>query len=62
MILDSRPPLALQRAMAKPAPTELVPPQWKRNPFALWVYIAAGVVMILLSGARIVLDRVGVRR
>ena len=50
------------RAMPKPAPTDLVPPQWKRNPVALWVYIAAGVGMILLSGGRIVLERVGLRR
>ena len=48
--------------MSKPAPTDPVPPQWKRNPVALWVYIAAGVGMILLSGARIVLERVGLRR
>ena len=48
--------------MPKPAPTELVPPQWKRNPAALWVYIAAGVGMILLSGGRIVLERIGLRR
>jgi hypothetical protein len=48
--------------MSKPAPTDLVPPQWKRNPVALWVYIAAGVGMILLSGGRIVLERIGLRR
>lgn len=48
--------------MPKPSPTELAPPQWKRNPVALWFYIAAGVGMILLSGARIVLDRIGLRR
>ena len=48
--------------MPEPAPTELVPPQWKRNPAALWVYIAAGVGMILLSGGRIVLERIGLRR
>ena len=48
--------------MPKPAPSELAPPQWKRNPAALWVYIAAGVGMILLSGARIVLERIGLLR
>ena len=48
--------------MQKPAPTDLVPPQWKRNPVGLWVYIAAGVGMILLSGGRIVLERIGLRR
>ncbi len=48
--------------MSKPAPTDLVPPQWKRNPIGLWVYIAAGVVMILWSGARIVLERIGLGR
>jgi hypothetical protein len=48
--------------MAKPAPTDLVPPQWKRNPPALWFYIAAGAGLIILSGARIALERIGVRR
>lgn len=48
--------------MNTPAPNDSVRPQWKRNPPALWVYIAAGVGLILLSGLRIVLERVGVRR
>ena len=62
MILDTRPGKAQNRRMRRPAPSELAPPQWKRNPVALWVYIAAGVGMILLSGGRIVLERIGLLR
>lgn len=46
----------------KPATGDLVAPRWRRNPPALWIYIAAGVGLILLSGARIALERIGVRR
>jgi hypothetical protein len=60
--LDTLAQKAQNPRMPKPAPTELVPPQWKRNPAAWWVYIAAGVGMILLSGGRIVLERIGLRR
>ncbi len=60
--LDTLPRKVQKAPMPKPAPTDLVPPQWKRNPPALWVYIAAGVGLILLSGARIALERIGVRR
>jgi len=45
-----------------PAPLDLAPGQWKPNPPALWVYIMLGVGRILLSGAEVVLIRLGVRR
>jgi len=45
-----------------PAPLDLAPGQWKPNPPALWVYILLGVARILLSGAELVLTRIGVRR
>ncbi len=45
-----------------PAPSDLAPGQWKPNPPALWVYIMLGVGRILLSGADLVLTRIGVRR
>ncbi len=60
--LDIGPHKHHNSAMSKPAPTDLVPPQWKRNPIGLWVYIAAGMGMILWSGGRIVLERIGLLR
>ena len=60
--LDSLSRKVHNQPMPKPAPTDLVSPQWKRNPAALWLYIAAGVGMILWSGARVTLERIGLRR
>lgn len=45
-----------------PAPLELAPGRWKPNPPALWAYILLGVGRILLSGAEVVLIRLGLRR
>ncbi len=50
------------RMLPEPAPSDLAPGQWKPNPPALWFYIMIGVGRILVSGAEVVLIRLGVRR
>lgn len=63
LALDKFSALAQHRSMhPEPTSSDLAPGQWKPNPPALWFYIMIGVGRILVSGAEVVLIRLGVRR